>query len=104
MAPSQVCLTPSCPPVRYVPARYPIDPDLLEDISQITSGSWFHAIRPEDTEIGLRQTLAELERTRVEDITRASRRDIGWPLLHTALLLLALAFLLRTRVVRRFPQ
>lgn len=87
----------------YHPEVHPIDPDLLDELAEMTGGAWSGATKEEDLSRDLEAILETLERTRMQDIARASRRDHFHPLLVLALLLMAGAFGLRFRWLRRYP-
>lgn len=90
-------------PMRYVPENQPVDPELLERISRLTGGSYYHAEDGLALERELNAILDDLEKTRINDLSSVRRRELAplWALI-AALLLLAESLLDRI-VLRRLP-
>lgn len=90
-------------PSRFRPENHPIDPDLLQEIADMTGGAFYRATQPEELDIGLNQILNDLETTRVRDVANVQAQELfmGYALL--AFLLLALATVVDSLWVRRFP-
>jgi Ca-activated chloride channel family protein len=86
---------------QYRPERYPIDPELLEEIAQMTDADYYRANRPRELKEGLQQILNELETTQLQDISSTKRTEL-YPWFGLAgLLLLLLASLFETLWLRR---
>lgn len=82
--------------------RLPLDDRDLRRIAEVTGGRHFHAT---DTE-SLRRIYTEidkLERTRVEERTYASWRELSWPWLAAAFAALCTQMLLESTVLRKIP-
>ncbi len=54
---------------RYRQENYPVDPDLLTDIAELTGGRFYRAAAPDELERDLNEILDELERTQMEDVS-----------------------------------
>ena len=50
---------------RYRQENYPVDPDLLTDIAELTGGRFYRAAAPDELERDLNEILDELERTQM---------------------------------------
>lgn len=82
----------------------PINPELLQQIAQVTGGEYYRATDRESLEKGLKRVLDSLERSRLMEggATATYREKFHEPLLWAALLLV-LEFALRSSVLRVFP-
>lgn len=82
----------------------PINPELLQQIAQVTGGEYYRATDRESLEEGLKRVLDRLERSRLMEggATATYREKFHEPLLWAALLLV-LEFALRSSVLRVFP-
>ncbi len=87
--------------VLYAPSDqpFPTDPELLREIARLTDGRFFEAYDEEQ----FREQFAELEKTEFRTNTRVRMADAFVPWLLAGLLLLALEWLLRLTILRRFP-
>lgn len=90
-------------PSRFRPESHPIDPELLQDIADLTGGAFYRATQPEELELGLNQILDELERTRMRDIANVQARELFVYAALMAFLCTLLAGLIDTLWLRRFP-
>jgi len=74
------------------PARpFPVDPDLLRQIAELTGGQFYESYNEEK----FREDIADLERTVFKSEVHVTRSDVFYPLLLLAFLLLSLEWLLR---------
>lgn len=90
-------------PSRFRPESYPIDPQLLMEIAQMTDGAFYRATHPEELETGLNAILDELEKTRIRDVSSVAPQERFPHLAILALGLLLLAFVMEHLWIRRFP-
>lgn len=88
---------------RYVPENYPIDPELLEEIAEMSGGAFYRATQPQQLEEGLNRILDELETTQIQDISSVNALELypHWALL--SLMLLLFGALGDYVFVRRYP-
>ena len=89
--------------VAYQEREFPVNPDLLKEIATISGGEYFRATDARGLEQGLHEILDRFERTRVKDSTRVEYQEHFAPWVVWALALLALQFLLRHTLLRKFP-
>jgi Ca-activated chloride channel family protein len=89
--------------VSYQEMEFPINEPLLKEMAQITGGSYFRAADAQALREGLHKILDEFERTRLRDATNVEHRELYYPFIRWALLLLALQLLLRATILRKFP-
>lgn len=88
---------------RYVPENYPIDPDLLQEIAELSGGEFYRATEPQQLDEGLNRILDELETTRIEDISSVNALEL-YPYFGLACLgFLLLAALGDYTLLRRYP-
>lgn len=90
-------------PSRFRPESHPIDPDLLQEIADMTGGVFYRATQPEELEQGLNQILNELETTRVRDVASVQAQEQFMQVAVAAFLLLACAAAFDALWLRRFP-
>ncbi|XXF76517.1 VWA domain-containing protein [Myxococcaceae bacterium GXIMD 01537] len=82
----------------------PINPELLQDISDRTGGEYYRATDPEGLKRGLQKVLDALERSKLmEGGASATYREDFHPFLLAAFGLAALELLLRATFLRVFP-
>ncbi len=82
----------------------PINPELLQDISDRTGGEYYRATDPEGLKEGLQKVLDSLERSKLmEGGASATYREDFHPYLLLAFGLAALELLLRATFLRVFP-
>ncbi|MBU8899280.1 VWA domain-containing protein [Corallococcus sp. H22C18031201] len=82
----------------------PINPELLQDISDRTGGEYYRATDPEGLKRGLQQVLDSLERSKLmEGGASATYREDFHPFLLLAFGLAALELLLRSTFLKVFP-
>jgi len=82
----------------------PINPELLQQMSQETGGEFYRATDREELRQGLNKVLDSLQRsTLMEGGATANYTEHFHPLLLWAFVLLALELLIRTTVLRVFP-
>ncbi len=89
--------------LQYQFREYPVNPKLLEDIAQKTGGKFYKASDQEALRKNLHDILDTYEKTRLQDISDVSRRELGGPFVGLAFFLLLLELVLRFGVVRPFP-
>lgn len=87
---------------RYVPVRFPVNPELLETLAKKTGGQMYVATDIKALQASLHDVLNLLEKTKFE-ASSASFEELFPFLLLPGVLLLALDALLRALVLRRFP-
>jgi Ca-activated chloride channel family protein len=87
----------------YASQSYPIDPELLRNIAELTGGAFYWAEQPEQLERDLNAILDRLETSMMQDLSSVRRKELGANWVLPALLLLALEALLAFVLVRRFP-
>lgn len=90
-------------PSRFRPESHPIDPQLLEEIAELTNGAFYRATQPEHLEQGLNQILNELETTRMRDIANVRANELFMHFALMAFIFTLLAGLIDTFWLRRFP-
>jgi Ca-activated chloride channel homolog len=89
--------------VSYQEMEFPINEPLLEEMAQITGGSYFRAEDADALRDGLHKILDEFERSRLRDATNVEYRELYHPFIGWALFLLALQLMLRATILRKFP-
>jgi Ca-activated chloride channel homolog len=86
----------------YATARFPVDPQLLQDIATTTGGQFFRAVDRAGLAQSFHTILDQLERSKIADA--GARYAEMYPyLVAAALALLALEALLASTRLRRFP-
>ena len=90
-------------PSRFRPESHPTDPQLLEEIAELTNGAFYRATQPEHLEQGLNQILNELETTRMRDIANVRANELFMHFALMAFIFTLLAGLIDTFWLRRFP-
>jgi len=86
----------------YVTARFPVDPQLLQDIATTTGGQFFRAVDRAGLAQSFHTILDHLERSKIADAGARYAELYPW-LVVAALALLALEVLLSSTRLRRFP-
>lgn len=86
----------------YAQARFPVDPQLLQDIATTTGGQFFRAVDRAALEQSFHTILDQLERSKIADAGARYAELYPW-LVVAALALLALEGLLASTRLRRFP-
>lgn len=86
----------------YTTARFPVDPDLLQEIARRTGGQFFRATDRASLARSFHTILDQLERSRIADAGARYAELHTWPVV-AALLCLALEALLSSTRLRRFP-
>ncbi len=87
----------------YREQEFPVNPELLQEIATMTGGEYYRATDQERLEQDLHQILDRYERTRIRDASQVDPVEMFKPFIAWALILLALQFLLRFTLLRRFP-
>ena len=87
---------------RYVPQRFPVNPDLLKRMAEKTGGEMYIATDGKGLAKSVHSVLDQLEKTRFE-ASRSSFEDLFQLLLVPGVLLVGLDVLLRALLLRRFP-
>ena len=86
----------------YATARFPVDPQLLQDIATTTGGQFFRAVDRAGLAQSFHTILDQLERSKIAD-AGARYAELYPYLVAAALALLALEALLASTRLRRFP-
>lgn len=86
----------------FTTVRFPIDPDLLQEIAQTTGGQFFRAADRAQLARSFHTILDQLERSRIAD-AGVRYGELYPPVVLAALALLALEALLASTRLRRFP-
>ncbi|MDB4932641.1 MAG: hypothetical protein JWM10_5125 [Myxococcaceae bacterium] len=86
----------------YATARFPVDPQLLQDIATTTGGQFFRAVDRAGLAQSFHTILDQLERSKIAD-AGARYAELYPVLVAAALALLALEVLLASTRLRRFP-
>ena len=86
----------------YTTARFPVDPELLQEIARRTGGQFFRAADRAALAQSFHTILDQLERSRIADAGARYAELHTYPVL-AALLCLALEALLSSTRLRRFP-
>jgi Ca-activated chloride channel family protein len=86
----------------YATARFPVDPQLLQDIATTTGGQFFRAVDRAGLAQSFHTILDQLERSKIADAGARYAELYPW-LVAAALALLALEVLLSSTRLRRFP-
>jgi len=89
--------------MQYRQQSYPVDPELLATIAEMTGGQSYSSENAEELERDLNAILDDLERTRVQDVSNVRRHDIFDHFLYAALILLLIEALLAHLIIRRLP-
>lgn len=87
----------------YVEQNYPVDPELLAEIAEITGGTAYRAENRAELERDLNAILDDLERTATEDVASVRETEMAHAFILLALGLLLFEALLAHLVIRRFP-
>lgn len=87
----------------YVEQNYPVDPELLQEIAEITGGSAYRAENRAELERDLNAILDDLERTATDDVASVRETEMAHFFVLGALALLLFEALLAHVVIRRFP-
>lgn len=90
-------------PSNFYPESYPIDPELLQEIADMTNGGFYRATQPEQLEVELNKILDELETTRMRDVANIQATELFMHFAFLAVLLLAFGVMADVLWVRRFP-
>jgi Ca-activated chloride channel family protein len=88
---------------KYREQKFPVDPQLLENIAGETDGEFYRASEGEELRERLHQILDQFERTELKDRSSVQRTERFQPFVAWALALLALQFVARYTVLRSFP-
>jgi Ca-activated chloride channel family protein len=88
---------------RYQEQKFPIDPELLENIAQKTGGEFYRASDAQGLKERLHTILDRFERTRIKDASNVDKQEMYRPMVIWAILLIALQMMLRHTVLRKFP-
>ncbi len=89
--------------IAYQPQEYPVDPELLASIAEVSGGEFYRAENREELEQGLGDILDALETTVLEEISSVRRREVFTIPLWFALVCLLLNLSLEWVFIRRFP-
>ncbi len=87
---------------RYVPQRFPVNPELLKRIAEKTGGEMYIATDGKALANSVHSVLDQLEKTRFE-ASRSSFEDLFQLLLIPGVVLVGVEVLLRALLLRRFP-
>ncbi|MFN3198846.1 MAG: VWA domain-containing protein [Bradymonadia bacterium] len=87
----------------YQKVTSPVNPALLEEIAQVTDGTFYRATDKKKLAEDFQDILDRFEKSRLVDLAAAERTEAFHWALFPALLLLFLEVLLSQTVLRRFP-
>lgn len=87
----------------YMEQEFPVNPELLEEIAAETGGQYYRATDQKRLEHDLHQILDRYERTRIRDSTNIDPSELYRPYVWWAIVLMALQFVLRYTLLRKFP-
>ena len=88
---------------RYEPQDYPVDPDLLAQLAEMTDGAFHRAEDRQQLENDLNEILDQLETTQMQDVASVRETDLFGLFSGLAVVYLALEALLAFVVIRRYP-
>jgi Ca-activated chloride channel family protein len=88
---------------RYQQQKFPIDPELLENIAQRTDGEFYRATDAKGLEERIHTILDRFERTRIKDASNVDRTELYRPMVVWAIFLIAVQMMLRHTLLRKFP-
>jgi Ca-activated chloride channel family protein len=88
---------------RYQEQKFPIDPELLENIAQRTDGEFYRATDAQGLEERIHTILDRFERTRIKDASNVDKTELFRPMVVWAIFLIALQLMLRHTLLRKFP-
>ena len=87
----------------YRAVEFPTDPELLQDIAEMTDGAYYRASAPEELREGLHQILDRFERSRLQATPSVDYDERYRPWVLYALVALIAAALLRLTWLRDYP-
>lgn len=87
----------------YQQTEFPVNPQLLQEIADESEGKFYRAADGQRLREDLHTILDEFERSRIRDTTSVDPDELFRPLALWCLVLLALQFMLRHTVLRKFP-
>ena len=87
----------------YQDRQFPIDPELLKEIAQITGGESYRATDAKELKEDLHEILDKFERTRHKDTANVEHEELYGRYLGWAIALLMAQFVLSHTLLRRFP-
>lgn len=87
----------------YTKERFPVNPELLKQISETTGGSSYIANDSKELVDTMHTVLDQFDKTRFEDAGKTSYEDLFPILLLPGVALVGLEILLRALLLRRFP-
>lgn len=86
---------------RFRPENHPVDPDLLQQIADMTGGEFYHAARPESLERDLNKILDQLDRSRITDVANVRAHERYMPFALWGFLLILIGSALDAYWLRR---
>ncbi len=89
--------------MRYDQREYPVDPELLAEVANLSGGEFFRAENREELETSLERILEAYERTRFEDMIQHQNEDVFYPFVWAGFFFLGFELFLLYGVVRKFP-
>lgn len=89
--------------LRYQQAEFPVNPQLLRDIAEMTGGEYYHAADGETLKKQLHLILDKFKRTRIQAASDVGKRELFQPWLLWAMGLLVAQTLLRYTLLRTYP-
>lgn len=88
---------------QYVEREYPVDPELLQEVADLTGGRFFRAQNRESLETTLEEIIAEYEKTAHESSVDRQRDDVFFPFVLAGFAFVGLELLLAFGLLRKFP-
>lgn len=87
----------------YRDYEYPVDPELLEEIADLSGGEFFRAENRRQLQDTLDEILGEFERQQFEEMVYHDTEEAFFPFVWAGFLFIGLELLLRYGLMRKFP-
>ncbi|MGM0556900.1 MAG: VWA domain-containing protein [Myxococcota bacterium] len=87
----------------YRETKFPVNPELLQDIAARTDGEFYRATDADGLEERIHEILDRFERTQIKDASNVDRAEHFQAFVIASMLLLAVQALLSHVIIRKFP-